>query len=87
MSVGAGLYFNSSLLNQAAGVMIVNDEQYSFGPEWYRFAAVALAIQMCIRDRRRAWARLCARRQRAVQAVFHRHSKYIRALRVRKAGV
>lgn len=46
MSVGAGLYFNSSLLNQAAGVMIVNDEQYSFGPEWYRFAAVALAIHL-----------------------------------------
>ena len=35
MSVGAGLYFNSSLLNQAAGVMVVNDEQYTFGPEWY----------------------------------------------------
>ena len=46
MSVGAGLYFNSSLLNQAAGVMVVNDEQYTFGPEWYRFAAVALAIHL-----------------------------------------
>ncbi|MFQ9900203.1 MAG: hypothetical protein ACLRWF_00070 [Ruthenibacterium sp.] len=46
MSVGAGLYFNSSLLNQAAGVMVVNDEQYTFGAEWYRFAAVALAIHL-----------------------------------------
>lgn len=32
MSVGAGLYFNSSLLNQAAGVMVVNDEQYTLRP-------------------------------------------------------
>ena len=45
MAVGCGLYFNSSLLKQAAGTMVVNDQQYNpLSPEWYRFAGVALAL-------------------------------------------
>lgn len=46
MSVGCGLYFNQSLLTQAAGSMEFNGEQYQIGPDWYRFAAVAFAIHM-----------------------------------------
>lgn len=45
MAVGCGLYFNSSLLKQAAGTMVVNEQQYNpLTSEWYRFAAVALAL-------------------------------------------
>ena len=43
MSVGCGLYFNSSLLTQAAGTMVVNDQQYGF-EGWYSFALVAFII-------------------------------------------
>lgn len=47
MSVGCGLYFNSSLLKQAAGTMLLNEDQYNpLTNEWYRFAAVALAIHL-----------------------------------------
>lgn len=46
MSVGCGLYFNQSLLTQAAGSMVVGEETYQIGPDWYRFAAVAFAIHM-----------------------------------------
>lgn len=49
MSVGCGLYFNSSLLNQAAGTMIMPDEStYTLGPDWYRFAIVAFAIHLVV---------------------------------------
>lgn len=45
MSVGCGLYFNSSLLNQAASVMIMpGDIKYTIGPDWYRFAIVAFVV-------------------------------------------
>lgn len=44
MSVGCGLYFNQSLLNQAAGAMAIGEEKYAIGSEWYAFAAVAFAI-------------------------------------------
>lgn len=44
MSVGCGLYFNQSLLNQAAGAMAIGEEKYVIGGEWYAFAAVAFAI-------------------------------------------
>lgn len=47
MSVGCGLYFNSSLLKQAAGTMLLNDEQYNpLSSEWYRFAIIALCIHL-----------------------------------------
>ena len=44
MSVGCGLYFNQSLLNQAASFMAINDEKYEIGSAWYAFAAVAFVI-------------------------------------------
>ena len=44
MSVGCGLYFNQSLLNQAAGTMMVGEEKYTIGGEWYSFAVVAFII-------------------------------------------
>ena len=44
MSVGCGLYFNQSLLNQAAGTMMVGEEKYVIGGEWYGFAVVAFAV-------------------------------------------
>lgn len=44
MSVGCGLYFNQSLLNQAAGAMAIGEEKYAIGSEWYTFAAVAFVI-------------------------------------------
>lgn len=44
MSVGCGLYFNQSLLNQAAGAMAIGEEKYAIGSEWYAFAAVAFVI-------------------------------------------
>lgn len=47
MAVSAGLYFNSSLLSQAAGTMLVNDAKYDFAnPSWYTFAGFALALQL-----------------------------------------
>ena len=68
MSVGCGLYVNSSLLMQAAGTMVLNEQQYNpLAGEWYRFAGVALAIHLLFviamvilgvnRERKvRAWA-------------------------------
>ncbi len=44
MSVGCGLYFNQSLLNQAAGTMMVGEEKYTIGAEWYTFAIVAFIV-------------------------------------------
>lgn len=48
MSVGCGLYFNQSLLTQAASTMLVNDAQWLSTPEewsqWYAFAGPAFAI-------------------------------------------
>ncbi len=44
MSVGCGLYFNQSLLNQAAGTIPLGDEKYVIGSEWYTFAIIAFAI-------------------------------------------
>ena len=47
MAVSAGLYFNSSLLSQAAGTMLVNEAKYEFANStWYTFAAFALALQL-----------------------------------------
>lgn len=47
MSVGCGLYLNSSLLTQAAGTMAMGEEKYNpLSPEWYRFAGIALAIHL-----------------------------------------
>lgn len=47
MSVGCGLYLNSSLLTQAAGTMALGEEKYNpLSPEWYRFAGIALAIHL-----------------------------------------
>lgn len=50
MSVGCGLYFNQSLLTQAAAAMQLGETQYLSTPEewsaWYKFAAVAFAIHM-----------------------------------------
>lgn len=47
MSVGCGLYLNSSLLTQAAGTMALGEEKYKpLSPEWYRFAGIALAIHL-----------------------------------------
>ena len=50
MSVGCGLYFNQSLLTQAAGAMVINDVKFLSTPEewssWYRFAFVAFAVHM-----------------------------------------
>ena len=44
MSVGCGLYFNQSLLNQAAGTMMVGEEKYAITGEWYAFAVVAFIV-------------------------------------------
>ena len=44
MSVGCGLYFNQSLLNQAAGTMMVGDEKFVIDGAWYGFAVVAFAV-------------------------------------------
>lgn len=44
MSVGCGLYFNQSLLNQAAGTMVVGEEKYVIGSEWYTFAIIAFVV-------------------------------------------
>jgi len=44
MAVGAGLWLNGALLSQAAGTMVIGEEKYVIGPEWYRFGIAALAI-------------------------------------------
>lgn len=44
MSVGCGLYFNQSLLTQAASFMAVGEDTYVIGNAWYAFAAVAFVI-------------------------------------------
>ena len=44
MSVGCGLYFNQSLLNQAAGTMALGETKYAIGSAWYTFAIVAFAV-------------------------------------------
>jgi len=46
MSVGAGLYLNSSLLSQAAGTMVVGKEKFVIGAQWYQFAIIATAIHL-----------------------------------------
>lgn len=47
MSVGCALYFNSSLLKQAAGTMLVDEKQYDpLTSEWYKFAGIALTIHL-----------------------------------------
>jgi len=46
MSVGCGLYVNSALLSQAAGTMLINDQKYVIGNDWYVFAFIALGIHM-----------------------------------------
>lgn len=68
MSVGCGLYFNSSLLQQAAGTMVMSDgSKYAIGADWYRFAIVAFAVHMVSiiimvivssrnRKKKKAWA-------------------------------
>lgn len=44
MAVGAGLWLNSALLSQAAGTMVIGTQKYVVGPQWYQFAAVAVAV-------------------------------------------
>ena len=44
MSVGCGLYFNQSLLNQAAGTMALGDTKFVIDGAWYAFAVVAFAV-------------------------------------------
>lgn len=45
MAVGAGLWLNGALLSQAAGTMVIGkSEKYVIGPDWYRFAGIAVAI-------------------------------------------
>lgn len=44
MSVGCGLYFNQSLLNQAAGTMMVGEEKFVIDGAWYTFAVVAFLV-------------------------------------------
>ena len=48
MSVGCGLYFNQSLLTQAAGTMMIGDAKYlstaAEWSQWYRFAFAAFVI-------------------------------------------
>lgn len=70
MSVGCGLYFNQSLLTQAAGSMMVGETQFLSTPEewasWYPFAAIAFAIHLvliivmvvigCRKSKAHAWA-------------------------------
>jgi len=48
MAVSAGLYFNSALLNQAAGTMAAADKTtYVFqNSTWYTFAGIAMAISL-----------------------------------------
>lgn len=45
MSVGCGLYFNSSLLNQAAGTMKIGESIYDFAG-WNKFAFIAFGVHM-----------------------------------------
>ena len=44
MSVGCGLYFNQSLLNQAAGTMAIGDTKFVIDGAWYGFAVVAFIV-------------------------------------------
>lgn len=44
MSVGCGLYFNQSLLNQAAGTMALGDVKFTIDGAWYAFAVVAFIV-------------------------------------------
>jgi hypothetical protein len=66
MAVGCGLYFNSALLSQAAGTMVMPDgAQYVIGSSWFKFALVAYAVHMvaiiimvligCRGQKQRAW--------------------------------
>lgn len=64
MSVGCGLYFNQSLLNQAAGTMALGDVKFTIDGAWYAFAAVAfivhflsiVAMVMMNTKKKHAWA-------------------------------
>ena len=44
MSVGCGLYFNQSLMNQAAGTMALGDVKFTIYGAWYAFAVVAFIV-------------------------------------------
>jgi hypothetical protein len=45
MAVGAGLWLNSALLGQAAGYMVIGEsEKYVIGPDWYKFAGIAVVV-------------------------------------------
>ena len=65
MSVGCGLYFNQSLLNQAAGTMMVGEEKFVIDGAWYTFAVVAFLVHfasivvmvlMNTKKKKHAWA-------------------------------
>ena len=65
MSVGCGLYFNQSLLNQAAGTMALGDVKFTIDGAWYGFAVVAFIVHflsivamvlMNTKKRKHAWA-------------------------------
>ena len=65
MSVGCGLYFNQSLLNQAAGTMMVGEEKFVIDGAWYGFAVVAFIVHflsivamvtMNMKKKKHAWA-------------------------------
>lgn len=64
MSVGCGLYFNQSLLNQAAGTMALGDVKFTIDGAWYAFAVVAfivhflsiVAMVMMNTKKKHAWA-------------------------------
>lgn len=65
MSVGCGLYFNQSLLNQAAGTMALGDVKFTIDGAWYAFAVVAFIVHflsivamvmMNTKKKKHAWA-------------------------------
>jgi len=65
MSVGCGLYFNQSLLNQAAGTMALGDVKFTIDGAWYGFAVVAFIVHFLsivamvllnTKKRKHAWA-------------------------------
>ena len=65
MSVGCGLYFNQSLLNQAAGTMALGDVKFTIDGAWYGFAVVAFIVHflsivamvmMNTKKKKHAWA-------------------------------
>ena len=78
MSVGCGLYFNQSLLNQAAGTMALGETKFAITGAWYGFAVVAFIVHflsivamvmMNTKKKKHAWAASAAVDSKNVPAI------------------